>query len=383
MILGGKEKVSADLVIVSPGIDLKSEFAKKMIPSGVPVIGELEFAARYCKTPLIAITGTNGKTTTTELITAALIRAGKKALAVGNIGKALSSIVLDEASYDYLVVEVSSFQLETIQSFHPHVALYLNLTPDHLDRYPSMQEYGDAKNRIFENQTSADFAILNSNLSSEKTKAQKITFSGMDQGAFYRFENGSLYAGGEFLFSMKDCLLLGLHNVENMLAAIAATDALKISRPAVIQALCEYQPKPHRCEKVGEFDGVLYINDSKGTNGDAVEKALLSLDRPVVLIAGGKDKGLSFTSLRDVVSTKVKQAVLIGETRHQILKEWEGTVPMKSVGTLSEAIFQARSFTQPGDVVLFSPGCSSFDMFKNYEDRGDQFRQGVLTIHKT
>lgn len=381
--LGGKiSPKSCDLVIVSPGIDLQSNFSKKVIPVGVPVIGELEFASRFCKTPLIAITGTNGKTTTTELITAALIQAGKKAKAVGNIGKAFSSVISESETLDYLVVEVSSFQLETIQSFRPHVSLYLNLTPDHLDRYPTMHEYAAAKNRIFENQTASDFAVVNTQLTLPMFSAQKKTFSGTDRRADYYFENGVLFCGSERIMNLEQSQLMGLHNVENMLAALTTTDVLGISREPVVRALCDYLPKPHRCEKIGEFDGVLYINDSKGTNTDAVEKALVSLNRPVVLIAGGKDKGISFKSLREVISQKVKHAVLIGETREQIAEEWSGCAPISQKTNFREAISFAHQQAQKGDVVLLSPGCSSFDMFQNYEDRGNQFRQEVLSIHK-
>jgi UDP-N-acetylmuramoylalanine--D-glutamate ligase len=381
--MGGHLEISrCDLVVVSPGIDLQSPFAKSVIPQGVKVIGELEFASLYCKTPLIAITGTNGKTTTTELITAALLKAGKKAEAVGNIGKAFSTVGSNAASFDYLVVEVSSFQLETIETFRPHVALHLNLTPDHLDRYAGMAEYGAAKERIFENQTASDFAIVNSNLTLKPFRSSKITFSGVDSNAEYHFKNGVLFAGKDRLLALSDSQLLGLHNVENMLAVVAAADALGIDRKAVIQSLCEYQPKSHRCEKVGEFHGVLYINDSKGTNSDAVEKALVSLERPTVLIAGGKDKGLSYASLRPVVAQKVKHAVLIGETRDQIAREWADAVPMEKASTLHEAVEMACRAASSGDIVLLSPGCSSFDMFQSYEDRGNQFRQEVLAMHQ-
>ncbi|MES2310290.1 MAG: UDP-N-acetylmuramoyl-L-alanine--D-glutamate ligase, partial [Verrucomicrobiota bacterium] len=365
--MGGHLHLSAcDLVIVSPGIDLQSPFSKSVIPAGVTVV---------------AITGTNGKTTTTELITAALLKAGKKAVAVGNIGKAFSTVG-SSTDYDYLVVEVSSFQLETIQTFRPHVALHLNLTPDHLDRYPGMAEYGAAKERIFENQTASDFAIVNSNLTLKPFNSVKRTFSGVDATADYRFEKGILFAGKNELFRLSDSQLLGMHNVENMLATVAATDALGIDRQAVIQSLCEYRPKAHRCEKIGEFNGVLYINDSKGTNVDAVEKALTSLNRPTVLIAGGKDKGLSFTGLRSVITQKVKHAILIGETRDQIAQDWENTVPLEKASTLHEAVELACRAADQGDIVLLSPGCSSFDMFQSYEDRGNQFRQEVLAIHK-
>ncbi len=382
--LGGNLKMPAcDLVIVSPGIDLQSDFAKKAIPLGVPVIGELEFASWFCQVPMIAITGTNGKTTTTELISAALIKAGKKTEAVGNIGKALSIVANHSCNYDCLVIEVSSFQLETIRDFSPHIALHLNLTPDHLDRYESMRDYGRAKERIFENQKSSDFAVVNSNLTLQPFKARKITFSGVDPKADYRFENGVLFAGFERLMSMSESQLLGMHNVENILATLATADLLGVDRKLVMESICEYRPKAHRCERVGEFEGILYINDSKGTNADAVEKALSSLSRPVVLIAGGKDKGLSFTELRSVISQKVKHAILIGETRDQIAQEWDQVISLEKATSLREAVELARRAASRGDIILLSPGCSSFDMFRSYEDRGDQFRQEVLAIHQS
>ncbi len=370
-----------DEVILSPGINLQAPIVRPFVEQKIPVMGELEFGFRFCECPIVAITGTNGKTTTTELVTSALLKAGWKTSAAGNIGKALSAVASESKSMKALVVEVSSFQLETINTFHPKVALYLNLTPDHLDRYPSMKEYGAAKERIFENQNEQDVAVVNFNLTLPSIRARRVTFSAWDLRADYTLQDGVLLAQGESILAQKETQLLGRHNAENLLATLATTDALGIERTPVVEALKAYRPQPHRCEPILEIDGVLYLNDSKGTNVDAIEKALTAVERPVVLIAGGKDKGLDFSGLREIVARRVKSAVLIGETRERIARDWKGAVMCEFSETLEAAVRRARDLAVSGDAVLFSPGCSSFDMFKNYAHRGDCFRQEVLAMN--
>jgi UDP-N-acetylmuramoylalanine--D-glutamate ligase len=273
-----------------------------------------------------------------------------------------------------MVLEVSSFQLEQIAEFRPHVSIHLNLTPDHLDRYKSMEEYEAAKWNIFRNQTADDFAIVNTNLRLPEVRAQKITIDSTGGEADYQSIDGWLIARGERVLEQSRTKLIGPHNAENMLATLAVADIYELSREAVIRALCAYTPLPHRLEKVGEIGGVTFINDSKATNIDALEKALLAMRAPVVLLAGGKDKGLDFSGLLPLVREKVKAVVLIGQMTEKLFALWNAAVPCFRATTLADAVDQTRAIAKAGDIVLFSPGCSSFDMFRDYEDRGDQFR---------
>lgn len=363
-----------DFCVLSPGINPNAPLARGLREAGLPMFGELEVAYRFCQCPIVAITGTNGKTTTTELINAVLAAGGKRTKASGNIGTAFSSAVRDSANLDVMVLEVSSFQLEHIAEFRPRISVHLNLTPDHLDRYKSMEEYEAAKWQIFRNQTPDDYAIVNTNLRLPEMTARKITLSATGSQADYQLIDGWLVANGKPVLEQSRTNLIGPHNAENMLAALAVADLYHVPREAAIAALCAYKPLPHRCEKVGVIDGVTFINDSKATNIDALEKALLSMRSPVVLLAGGKDKGLDFSGLRLLVREKVKAVVLIGQMTEKLFTAWNSAVPCVRAATLADAVGQARRLAQPGDVVLFSPGCSSFDMFRDFEDRGDQFR---------
>ncbi len=363
-----------DLGVLSPGINPAAPLVRGLALARVPLLGELELASRFCRCPIVAITGTNGKTTTTELVNAVLAAGGKKTKASGNIGTAFSAAVRDSANLDVMVVEVSSFQLEQIAEFRPHVSVHLNLTPDHLDRYKSMEEYEAAKWQIFRNQTADDFAIVNTNLRLPEMKAQKITLNATGAAADYQSLDGWLVARGERVLEQSRTNLVGPHNAENMLAALAVADIYEVPREATIRALCAYKPLPHRLEKVGVIHGVTFINDSKATNIDALEKALMAMKSPVVLLAGGKDKGLDFSGLTPLVREKVKAVVLIGQMTEKLFALWNSAVPCAKAGSLADAIDQAQRLAQAGDVVLFSPGCSSFDMFKDFEDRGDQFR---------
>ena len=363
-----------DFGVLSPGIDPKAPLARRLSQAGVPLLGELEVAYRFCRCPIVAITGTNGKTTTTELIDAVLAAGGKRTKASGNIGTAFSAAVRESADLDVMVLEVSSFQLEHIAEFRPQVSVHLNLTPDHLDRYASMEEYEKAKWQIFRNQTADDVAIVNANLRLPAIAARKITLSATGSPADYQLIDGRLVAYGEAVLEQSRTNLIGPHNAENMLAALAVADFYRVPREAAVRALCAYKPLPHRLEKVGEIGGVTFINDSKATNIDALEKALLAQRSPVILIAGGKDKGLDFDSLRPLVREKAKAVVLIGQMTEKLFAAWNSAAPCVVAGTLADAVERARRLASPGDVVLFSPGCSSFDMFRDFEDRGDQFR---------
>jgi UDP-N-acetylmuramoylalanine--D-glutamate ligase len=363
-----------DFCVISPGINPNAPLVQALRQAGLPMFGELEVAYRFCQCPIVAITGTNGKTTTTELIDAVLTAGGKRTKASGNIGTAFSAAVKESASLDVMVLEVSSFQLEHIVEFRPRISVHLNLTPDHLDRYKTMEEYEAAKWQIFRNQTTDDFAIVNTNLRLPEFAAHKVTFNVTGGAAEYQLIDGWLVANGEQVLEQSRTNLIGPHNAENMLAALAVADLYQLPREATIEALCAYKPLPHRCEKVGEIDGVTFINDSKATNIDALEKALMAMRSPVVLIAGGKDKGLDFSGVRQLLREKVKEIVLIGQMTEKLFAAWNSAVPCVKATTLADAVNLAQGLATPGDVVLFSPGCSSYDMFKDFEDRGDQFR---------
>lgn len=363
-----------DFAVISPGINPNVPLVQSLRQAGLPLFGELEMAYRFCECAIVAITGTNGKTTTTELIDKVLATAGKRTLASGNIGTAFSAAVRESRNLDVMVLEVSSFQLEQIIDFRPRISVHLNLTPDHLDRYATMEEYEIAKWQIFRNQTVDDFAIVNVNLRLPEMAAKKITLSAAGLPADYQLIDGWLVARGEQVLKQSRTNLVGPHNAENMLAALAVADLYELSREKVIEALCAYKPLPHRCEKVGEINGVTFINDSKATNIDALEKALLAMTSPVILLAGGKDKGLDFTGMRALLREKVKAVVLIGQMTEKLSAAWNSAVPCTPATTLANAVEKSQGLANPGDIVLFSPGCSSYDMFKDFEDRGNQFR---------
>jgi UDP-N-acetylmuramoylalanine--D-glutamate ligase len=368
--------------VLSPGIDPESSLARNFTKRGIEMIGELELGWQLCELPVIAVTGTNGKTTTTELIAQVLNACGQRTIACGNIGKPLSEVARRRKDFDVLTVEVSSFQLETIQTFHPAVAVWLNFAPDHLDRYTSVSEYRAAKLRIFENQTDDDVAVVNAAESLPQLRARKITFSAYADRADFRLAEGSIVYENKPVLRLSDTKLRGSHNIENLMATLAAGMARGLSFAEMVPSLSTYQPQPHRCEFVRQVGGVDYVNDSKATNLDAVEKALLAQSKPVVLIAGGKDKGFSFEPLRSVITNRVKAAVLIGEMAERIARDWSGAVECQIAGSLADAVERAHAAAAPGDVVLFSPGTSSFDMFKSYADRGDQFRALVHALPK-
>lgn len=381
-----------DLAVLSPGIAPGRPMVRAL-GQQTPVLSELELAYRHCICPIIAITGTNGKTTTTELIDAMLTGCGQRSVAAGNIGYPFSDAVAGSAGLDALVLEVSSFQLEKIEQFRPHVAVLLNVTPDHLNRYDSMDDYARAKSRVFLNQTAEDFAVISAESLAEmqrlgvEIQARTITFSAFNHDADLWLD----WADGQTIWCrLPECRgialrldetnLRGRHNAENILATLATGLALGLPVSPMREAIAGYCPPPHRCEFVARVKDVMYINDSKATNVDAVAKALQSLAEPVVLIAGGRDKALDFTALKEVVAEKVKVAVLIGETADQIARSWAAVVPCEHVGSMADAVRAAAGHAAPGDVVLLSPACASFDMFQNYEQRGDEFKRSVFEL---
>jgi len=380
-----------DFVVSSPGIDPASALARNFSARSprdesirsadkIDIIGELELGWRSCETPVIAVTGTNGKTTTTEMLAQMLNDCGQETIACGNIGKPLSEVAREKTKYDVLTVEVSSFQLETIQTFHPSIALWLNFAPDHLDRYRSVAEYRAAKLRLFENQTADDVAIVNAVESLPELRARKVTFSAYTNRADFRLAEGAIVFENKPVLRLNQTKLRGSHNIENLMATLAAGHARGLAFEKMVPPLCAYEPRPHRCEFVRQIGGVDYINDSKATNLDAVEKALLAQSKPVVLIAGGKDKGFTFEPLRKLVKEKVRSTILIGEMAKRIAHDWDGAVKTELATSLADAVERAYATAKSGEVVLFSPGTSSFDMFKSYADRGDQFRALVQAL---
>jgi UDP-N-acetylmuramoylalanine--D-glutamate ligase len=378
--LADQDSSTYQMAVLSPGIDPASRLARNFTSRKINMIGELELGWRSCEVPVLAVTGTNGKTTTTELVAQMLNACGQQTIACGNIGKPLSEVAREKKQFDVLTVEVSSFQLETIQSFRPSISLWLNFAPDHLDRYRSVTDYRAAKLRIFENQTADDVAIVNAVERLRGIRARTITFSAYVDQADFRLSEGAIIYQNEAVLRLSDTKLRGLHNIENLMATLAAGMARGLSFREMMPPLCTYEPRPHRCEFVREVGGVAYVNDSKATNLDAVEKALRAQSKPVILIAGGKDKGFTFDPLRPLIEEKVKSTILIGEMAESIRRSWSGVASSDIANSLADAVERAHATAEPGEVVLFSPGTSSFDMFKSYADRGDQFRALVHAL---
>ena len=369
-----------DLAVLSPGIDPKCALVQNLSRRGIPIIAEIELAYENCPIPVIGITGTNGKTTTTELVAAMLTGAGTRTIAGGNIGKPYSEIVSEGHALDVVTLEISSFQLERIQKFRPSISVWLNLTPDHLDRYASTEEYRAAKLRIFENQQPEDWAVVNLRDSLPPLSAKRITFSAYEVGADIHLRDEVIHYKDQPLLDPRETQLRGSHNTENLMAALGIGIARGLTAEQMRPALRDYRPQPHRCEVVRQLDGVVYINDSKATNLDALAKALASETQSVILIAGGKDKGFEFDTIAQMVGEKARWTVLIGEMADRIAAAWQEHVPCERAESLQEAVRVAWSLARPGEVVLFSPGTSSFDMFKSYADRGNQFRALVNAL---
>ena len=374
---GCGDRVS-DLLVVSPGIDSCGSYVAAFSAQAGEIIGEVELAARYYRGRIVGITGTNGKTTTTELVARILASAGLGGTACGNYGTPFAEVVLQANPPAAVALELSSFQLETIATLHPVVSIWLNFAPDHMDRYPTVEAYRAAKLRIFENQTAADTAVIRSGELISGLKAKVVTFSTLDRDADWFSEGSSIVHRGETWMEMdRDTSLRGLHNAENTMAALAAGDALGISPATMREALHGYAPPPHRCELIRTLDGVEYLNDSKATNLHALESALRSQTRPVVLIAGGKEKGLDYSSVVPLLSEKALAVVTFGQIARPLADLFATAVSCQSVSTLADAVATARGLAPRGSTILLSPGTSSFDQFNGYEQRGNAFRDLV------
>jgi len=378
-----------DLVVVSPGVPLHVSPVAAAARCGIPVLGELELAWRYTRAPVVAITGTNGKTTTTALVGEIFRAAGYRTLVGGNIGRPLVGEVENYGPEDVIVAEVSSFQLETAHLFRPRVAVILNLTPDHLDRHGNMEGYTAAKARVFARQQKGDYTVLNYDDPRVRALAgavpgEVIFFSrrhNLKEGVFVHRDRIVIARGGQTadVLGAGEVAIPGAHNLENALAAVAAATTLGVSPAVAARVLRTFAGVPHRLETVAEINGVKYVNDSKGTNPEASMKALQAFDRPIVLLAGGRNKGSDFTEFARLVREKVRVLVVLGESAGEIERAARaaGCTEILRAGDFRQAVLLAHGAARPGDVVLLSPACASWDMFKNFEERGDLFREIV------
>jgi UDP-N-acetylmuramoylalanine--D-glutamate ligase len=402
--LGGHRRESfesSDMIVLSPGVPHTHDFMTGARQKGIPVIGEIELASRFVQEPIIAITGTNGKTTTTSLLGDMLAQCGMRVFVGGNIGNPLIGHVDRGERADWIVLEISSFQLDTIDTFRPDIGILLNVTADHLDRYADMAGYAASKGRIFQNQTLEDIAILNGAdpwVLSETAKihSRKWVFNGSNA-----LEEGTGVTGNALMFSFASCphrighppcalpapgslrldlsksRLYGKHNQENICAAVMAAVAAGGDVQNIQIALNQFRGLAHRIEFVQTVDGVTYVDDSKATNVDAVSRALESFQEPVVLIMGGRDKGGDYGILGQVMHNHVKHLILLGEASELIAAALGNLVPTVRASSMREAVRIANQSASPGDVVLLSPACASFDMFRSYAHRGDVFQSEV------
>ncbi len=380
----------SDLVVVSPGVPLSLPWFSESRRCGVPVIAEVELGFRHLKGKILGVTGSNGKTTTTTLAAELLNGAGLKCLAAGNIGVPLISLAENSREEDYYAVELSSFQLEGIKEFRPHIGALLNLTPDHMDRYEGFEAYAAAKERLFINQKSCDFAVLNADdprvlANRSRIASMPVLFSrktAVPHGVFVEgqriiYQTSSTKAE---IFQTTDIRLMGNHNLENVLAACAVAILAGADPVWLKPVIKEFRGVEHRLEWVAEIAGVRYFNDSKATNVDSTLKSLEAFPGNIHLIAGGRDKAGDFSILRPIIQERVRQVVLIGEAAGKIRESLKGTTEIREAGNLAEAVAICSESALPGDIVLLAPACASFDMFDNFQHRGRIFKEAVAAL---
>ena len=382
------------LIIVSPGVPLDIPILEKAREKEIPIWSELEFGFQLVKdtsSKIIAITGSNGKSTTTSLIHHILKESGKNALLAGNIGLPFTSFPIEKGEYDFIVLEVSSFQLDAIERFKPDIAVLLNITPDHLNRYHTFDAYRSSKLRIFENQTENNFAILNY----DDDECKQLNKTGLSKKIFFSvkekvnekvwFQDDKIWIKSvdmtSHLFS-NDLPIRGLHNISNAVASSLVGVLCGLKPDQIIAALKSFKGLEHRLEWVAEIDERIFINDSKATNCVSVEKALTSFDKPINLIMGGSDKNENFSSLISLIKKNVINLIVLGETKTQIVRMFKKFVNTIEVSDLQEAVQTAYKISEPGEYILLSPGCASYDMYNNFEERGKHFKQLVNTIKK-
>jgi UDP-N-acetylmuramoylalanine--D-glutamate ligase len=374
----------ACIVVPSPGVPPDNDLLVEAQKKNIPVISEIEIAYRFLKVPVIAVTGTNGKTTTTTLLGEILKHSGKKNFVGGNIGTPLIEYVEGSQKDDFIVAEISSFQLQWIEKFRPFIAVLLNITCDHINYHGSFAEYRRIKTRVFANQTKVDFAILNAADPEQEEidriiNAQVIKFSSkrvLQKGIFIKKNNMILRMPGanEEQYPLSIINLPGLHNAENVMAAIMAARICGCSQGNIITAVSAFRGLPHRIEFVGEKNSIKFYDDSKGTNVGSVVRAMETFDKPVILLMGGRDKDGDFETLKPLLAAKAKKVILFGEARNRIASLIGQDMPALKKAKLREAIESAYKIAQPGDIILLSPGCASFDEFANYKERGKFFK---------
>jgi UDP-N-acetylmuramoylalanine--D-glutamate ligase len=384
--------VSGDLIVLSPGVDPRISPLEQAREKGIPIVSEIELASWFLTAPMIAITGTNGKSTTTALIGHILSHWGKRVFVGGNIGTPLTAYLLQEEEADYIVAEISSFQLEAIVLFRPWVALLLNLGEDHLTRHPTLASYAATKARIFFNQRPADWAVVNADDTAVKAitpriKAQLIPFSRQrdrQHGVWLEDRDTVVYKNTtqEERFTLARVQIKGMHNRENIMAAVAAAKICAVPHQVMQAALDVFPGLEHRLELVGEFNGVSVYNDSKATNVASAVTALKSLAGPIILLAGGRDKGGDYAPLQRLVEERAKTVILMGEAKDRMHEALHGTVPIHVVNGMEAGVQLAWRLANAGDTILLSPACSSFDMFTNFEERGQVFKEMVLKLAK-
>ncbi len=385
--------VESTLVIKSPGIPKSAPILEVIKEGNIPIISEVEFASKFAEAPIIAITGSNGKTTTTSLIHHILQKAELESALVGNIGKSFALSVYENPKPDYFVLEVSSFQLDDIDTFQPYIALILNITPDHLDQYNnSIEEYALSKWQITKNQESTDYVILNkedpylNNLRTEHpTKAEILEFALVE-----KVEKGAEVEGDEivvrnientFKMTIKELALQGKHNVANSMAAATTAKVLRIKNETIKMGLMDFDTVPHRLEPVLKVHGIQFINDSKATNVNSVYYALDSMETPVIWIVGGTDKGNDYSDIMPLVQSKVKAIICLGKDNSKLVSTFEDKVPqLVETSDMGDAVRAAYTMAKKGETVLLSPACASFDLFENYEDRGNKFKEEVRKL---
>jgi UDP-N-acetylmuramoylalanine--D-glutamate ligase len=383
---------SFDLIVLSPGVPTDLEFLNKARQLQIPIWSEIELAFVLCPCPVIAITGTNGKTTTTTLVGEIMKKYNPGTQVVGNIGIPFTEKVEELKKEDLVVAEISSFQLESIHTFKPKVSAILNITPDHLNRHKSLENYVAAKERIFENQDENDYCVLNDDddicsKMKHKTKAKALLFSRkkeLNEGAFLKDNKIWVRLGkeDEAICLTEELRIPGNHNIENVLAAVAISVSMGVPPEIIRDVVIHFKVVEHRIEFVDKIDGVEYYNDSKATNVDAAIIGIQSMKAPVVLIGGGMDKGADFSEWIDAFDGKVKALIVMGETADKIIKtaNQKGFFNIKKVSSIEEAVRLAKETAQKGDCVLLSPACASWDMFKSYEERGKLFKKAVYAL---
>lgn len=374
----------ADTVVLSPGVSFNIPPVQEAVAHGIEVMSEIELASRFIKTPVIAVTGSNGKTTTCNLIASILEKGGRKVFLGGNIGTPLIEVAERDHGYDFLVLELSSFQIQGIDEFKPYIATILNLSPNHLDHHDDFQEYSESKMKLFLNQDSGDWAIYNADddiiagyLPTIKSKKIPFGKEPMENGVFY---DGRCVRFGEDAYDLTNMKLLGAHNIENAMAAVAVTRIVGCRPEQIEKEISEFNPLPHRIEFVRLLRGAEFYNDSKSTSPGATLRALECFANPIILISGGKDKGLEYDILKDEIRNKVKLLVLFGESRFRMQSQLGTYSDTSLASSLEEALEAAVAGINSGDTVLFSPACSSFDMYSSYEERGRVFKELVQRL---